>query len=145
MSRLLKATLFAALLMALSQAFAQSAEDAISKLEDQRYDAMMAVDEATLKKILAEDFVYHQLNGKIATRDSYIANLKSGNVKINGYKRYDVKTRVYGDTVVVQGKTNVDAVINGEEKKINLMYTNVWRKQGPGWQLVARQSTNVAP
>jgi hypothetical protein len=124
-------------------AFGANPDDEINRLEDLRYDAMVKNDYATLSDLLADDWVYHQLSGKIATKASYIETLKKGDVKVRGYKRYDVKTRFYGDTAVVQGKTTVDVTLKGEDKTLDLLYTNVWANGPKGWQLVARQSTTA--
>ena len=138
-------SLFATAFMLSSPAFAQDAEKEINRLEDLRYEAMIKGDYATFDSIIADDWVYHQAGGTIATKASYIATLKSGDVKIKKAVRSDVKTRVFGDTAVVMGKTDVDANIKGEDKTLHLMYLNVWAKRDNKWKLVARESTFLKP
>jgi hypothetical protein len=57
-------------------------EQEINQIEDRRYDAMVAVDTQALAKILADEFVYHQPTGNVATKASYLEQLKSGRVQI---------------------------------------------------------------
>lgn len=128
-------------LLASARAFAQGAEQEISRLEDLRYEAMIKVDIPTFESLLADDFVYHQASGNVATKKSYAEMLKSGQVKIKSAKRYDVTTRFYGDTAVVMGKTDVDVNIKGEDKAFKLLYLNVWVKRDNRWLLVGREST----
>jgi ketosteroid isomerase-like protein len=133
------ALLFAALALS---AFAQESTEAeLNRLEDLRYESMKNVDEATLDKIFTEDFVYQTLQGKTHTKQSYIASLKTGDVKINAFKRENSRVKFYGDTATVMATAHLDIVLSGEAKKISLFYLNVWAKRDGRWQLVARQST----
>jgi hypothetical protein len=130
------------LLAATLPAFAQESTEAeLNRLEDLRYEAMKNVDEATLDKIFTEDFVYQTLQGKTHTKQSYIASLKTGDVKINAFKRENSRVKFYGDTATVMATAHLDVVFSGEAKKISLFYLNVWLKRDGRWQLVARQST----
>jgi ketosteroid isomerase-like protein len=116
------------------------AEQDIDQVEEGRYDAMIRVDVDKLGAILADEFLYHQPSGKVATKASYIESFSSGAVKINGAERYDVKTHVYGDTATVTGSTRVDVEMDGEARQVDLRFLNVWVKREGRWQLVARQS-----
>ena len=126
-------------------ATAQSLEQDINRVEDQRYDALINADWAALEAFLAEEFIYHQPNGNITTKASFIALMKTGEIKLRKAVRKNVKVRPYGDVAVVTGDTDIDLVNKGEERKIQLRYLNVWVKRDKGWQLAARQSAFVQP
>ena len=51
-----------------AEAVFAAAEKEIDQIEDARYDAMMRGDLASLASILADEFVYHQPTGKVATK-----------------------------------------------------------------------------
>ena len=119
------------------------AEQDIDRIEDRRYQAMMAADLTALANILADEFVYHQPTGKVATKASYIEQLKSGEVKINEARRYDVTIHVYGDLATAMGMTHLDLELKGERRQVELRYLNVWLLRDGRWQLVARQSAFV--
>ncbi len=123
--------------------YAQNAEQDVSKAEDARYDIMIRNDQPALAAILADEFVYHQPSGAIVRKAQYMANLKSGDVKINSAVRENVTIKVYGDTATAMGDTRVDVVLKGEPKKVHLRYLNVWLKRDGRWQLAARQSAYV--
>mgnify|MGYP001419382255 CR=1 FL=1 len=122
--------------------FAQEATEAeLNRLEDLRYQAMKDVDNSTLDKIFAEEFVYQTLQGKTHTKQSYIASLQSGDVKINSFKRENSRVKFIGDVATVMATTHLDIVLGGEPKKLSLFYLNVWVKRDGRWQLLQRQST----
>jgi len=132
------------LVLALMSLFSGSAlagaEQDVNQIEDRRYQVMMAGDLDGLANILADEFVYHQPTGKIATKAIYIDQLKSGEVKIYEAKRYDVTVRVYGDVATVMGMTHLDLERKGVRSPIELRYINVWVLRDGRWQLAARQS-----
>jgi ketosteroid isomerase-like protein len=115
-------------------------EEDIDQAEEARYAAMIGVDMDRFAALLADEFLYHQPTGKVATKASYIESFKTGNVKLKSAERYDVKTHVYGDTATVTGSTRVDVVLDGQERQVDLRFLDVWVKRDGRWQLVARQS-----
>ena len=123
--------------------YAQTAEQDVSKAEDARYDIMIRNDQVALDAILADEFVYHQPSGAIVPKGKYMANLKSGDVKLNSAVRANVTIKVYGDTATAMGDTMVDVVLKGQQKIVQLRYLNVWLKRDGRWQLAARQSAYV--
>ena len=136
--------LFSGLLLAGSgllagQALAGPVEE-IHEVEDRRYGAMIRGDADALANTLAEEFVYHQPNGKTNDKPGYIKQMQTGAVKIFSAERYDVKVNVYGDVATAMGSTRPDIEIAGERRKADLRYLNVWVKRDGRWQLAARQS-----
>jgi ketosteroid isomerase-like protein len=117
-----------------------AAEQDVDRIEDQRYQAMMAGDMAGLTGMLADEFVYHQPTGRVATKTSYIEQIQTGEVKIYEAKRYNVTIHVYGDVATAMGMTHLDLERNGVRNPIELRYLNVWILRDGRWQLLARQS-----
>src|SRR5690349_12402829 len=76
-------------------ALAAGIEDEINQIEERRYEAMAAGDTQALAQILADEFVYHQPSGAVATKASYIEQIKSGRVKIKTFERYGVSVHLY--------------------------------------------------
>ncbi len=112
----------------------------IHEVEDRRYDAMIRGDADALANTLAEEFVYHQPNGKINDKPGYVKQMQTGTVKIFSAERYDVKVDLYGDVATAMGSTRLDLEIGGERRKTDLRYLNVWVKRDGRWQLAKRQS-----
>ena len=112
----------------------------IHEVEDRRYDAMMRGDADALANTLAEEFFYHQPNGKTNDKPGYVKQMQTGTVKIFSAERYDVKVNLYGDVATAMGSTRLDLEIAGERRKTDLRYLNVWVKRDGRWQLASRQS-----
>lgn len=136
--------LFSGLLLAGSSLFAGPAlagpVEEIHDVEDRRYDAMIRMDADALANTLADEFVYHQPNGKTNDKPGYVKQMQTGTVKIFSAERYDVKVNVYGDIATAMGSTRLDIEIGGERRKADLRYLNVWVKRDGRWQLAKRQS-----
>ena len=128
-----------ALALSAEGVFAHS-EKEIDQIEDARYDAMIRGDLASLASILADEFVYHQPTGNVATKASYIEQIRSGEVKIRKVERYGVKIHFYGDVATAMGSTRLDLELKGKRSEVDLYYLNIWVLRDGRWQIVARQS-----
>jgi ketosteroid isomerase-like protein len=124
----------------LTGALAAGPEAEVDQIEDQRYAAMITGDLAAFAAILADEFIYHQPDGNVATKASYIEQVRSGPVKLTKAERYDVRIHVYGDVATAIGSTRLDLEQNGRPRQVDLRYLNVWVKRDGRWQLAARQS-----
>ena len=134
-------TFLICLLAALPALAQESSEAELNRLEDLRYESMKNADAETMGKLFANDMVYQTLQGVTYDKPGYIALFKSGDVKINSFKRENSRVKFYGDTATVMANAYLDAVVKGEPRKLVLFYLNVWAKRDGRWQLVARQST----
>jgi ketosteroid isomerase-like protein len=138
-SRKLAAWIFAGVSLVSLPAFAGTIED-IHAVEELRYKAMIDTNPDALANTLADEFFYHQPNGKTNDKPGYIQQMMTGTVKIFSAERYDVKVNVYGDVATAMGGTRLDIEIGGERRKADLRYLNVWVHRDGRWQLAKRQS-----
>jgi ketosteroid isomerase-like protein len=139
LDRPLATILLAALTLVSLPAFAGSVED-VHEAEERRYKAMIDMNPEALADSLADEFFYHQPNGKSNDKEGYIKQMMTGAVKIFSAERYDVKVNVYGDLATAMGGTRLDIELGGERRKTDLRYLNVWVKRDGRWQLAKRQS-----
>jgi ketosteroid isomerase-like protein len=142
MKHVRRAWTFLFCLFAASSVLAQESTEAeLNRLEDLRYESMKNADADTMAKLFADDMVYQTLQGLTYDKPGYIALFKSGEVKINSFKRENSRVKFYGDTATVMANAYLDATVKGEPRQLSLFYLNVWAKRDGRWQLVARQST----
>ena len=134
-------TVLVCLVMVFPVTAQESTEAALNRLEDARYEAMKNADAEAMHQLFADDMVYQTLQGMTYDKPGYVALFKSGDVKINSFRRENSRVKFYGDSATVMAHAYLDAVVKGEPRQLALFYLNVWAKRDGRWQLVARQST----
>ena len=120
-------------------------EREIRELETQRFRAMERVDVAALNRILSDDLIYTHANGLQQTKAELIGVLGSGDMKYESITTDDVRVRIFTETAVVTGRALIKIKAHGEEQSFKLCYLDVYVKQDGRWQMVAWQSSRVAP
>ena len=120
-------------------------EQEIKQLESRRFRAMIDGDTGALAGILADELIYTHSSGRTDTKAQFIASLQSGELKYETINTDDVKVRIYGAAAVVTGQASIKLKSKGQELDLQLRYTDVFVKHGRAWQMVAWQSTRIAP
>jgi hypothetical protein len=88
----------------LAQQKSGSAEQELIKLEKDWSDAYVKHDWAFLDRIVSDDYIFTDPDGKIWTKAQWLANLKSGEVIYTSVVTDNIKVRLYGDAAVVIGR-----------------------------------------
>jgi ketosteroid isomerase-like protein len=122
---------------------AAATEQEVRQMEEQRFEAMMKGDVATLDKLLADELTYTHASAQVDTKEKYLAPLKSGEIKIHKFDRSDIKVHVYGDAATITGEALVEVTVKGEDRKVHLRYADVWVKGNKGWQMVVWEATLI--
>jgi len=128
-----------------SLAFGQSNdEQEIRRLEKHWTELLDKGDTASLLKIWSKDYVVNNPNGQIVTPENIVALMNSGH-KFPKVERIVEKITFNQNIAIVMGKElqqPADMTTNQEEW-IPRRFTNVWIRSENGWQLTARQSSEV--
>jgi ketosteroid isomerase-like protein len=115
-----------------------------AKLDEERTEAMIKGDLATLDRLLADDLSYVHSSTKVDTKASFIENLRSGASKYKAFQREEANTRVFGDSAINTGVATVSVENQGQAPAtFKIRYTDVWVNRGGKWQMVAWHSTRV--
>jgi len=122
---------------------APSTDEAILKLEDQRIQAMLAGDVATLDRVLAPELTYGHSNGKMDTKASFLAQIRSGDLRYKALRRQDVRVQVIDSTAIVTGQAALDVRTAAGDVSIPIRFTDVWVRRGDHWEMVAWQSARI--
>lgn len=121
-----------------------AADPALKKILTEYDVAWLKQDTAAFARLLAEDFVQVDPDGKQLSKKDVIASAKAGDTKMEVGHSDHVKIRVYGETAVVNSRWTEKSVSKG--KAVDAVMQNVVvlvRKEGQ-WQVVSDQVTLVA-
>lgn len=118
----------------------------VIKVEDERYDAFMKGDAATLGRILDDGFTYTNTKGETHTKAELLAQVRAGDLKYIAMHHSDIRVIVFENTAVLTGKSSSTYVADGKAGgAIPRRFMNVYFKKNGHWKLVARQETPVPP
>ena len=126
-------------------AFGQSKdEQEIRRLEKYWTELLDNGDTTSLLKIWSKDYVVNNPNGEIVTPDKIVALMKSGR-KFPKVERIIEKITFNQNIAIVMGKElqQPASMTSNQEEWIPRRFTNVWIRSKNGWQLTARQSSEV--
>ncbi len=115
-------------------------EQALMQMERDWTDAGLKKDAAALDKILAGDWVGQGPTGTI-TKAQALADLKSGDNKIESITLGEMKVRVFGNTAIVTGSDDEKSSYKGKDTGGHYTWTDVFVKRQGRWQAAASQGT----
>ncbi|HVY79812.1 MAG TPA: nuclear transport factor 2 family protein [Steroidobacteraceae bacterium] len=115
----------------------------VAALERARFQAQIAMDVPALRSMLADDLYYCHSSGVCQNKEQFIGFVTSGTNKYLAMDVIDMKPRLIGDAVVVNGKLDIRVVSDGKEQHFQGIYTDVYAKRKGRWQLVTWQSTRI--
>lgn len=113
-------------------------EKAVLAAEKQYADGMVKSDPVTVAKLLADDLSYFHSNGAMETKADVLKGI-TGQIKYTAINFETTKVRQYGNTVV----TTHNVMFVTPTVSHHVFLTMVWVKQASGWQMVARQATQL--
>ena len=115
-----------------------SEEQHVLALEDEYVAAEISRDEATLRQIVHDRFIYNANNGQTSGKADLINSILGWNMTAQTITERTVL--VEGDTAVVFGTTALCFASEGsEEIKSLLRYTATYIKRDEQWQMLALQ------
>jgi hypothetical protein len=117
--------------------------DTVIDLDKKRMQAMGEKDLATLEALLADDLIYTHSSARVDTKQSLIANMKSGATVYSSIEPSEVKAQDLGDAVVLTGIAWVKVVSRGKQLDFGVRFTDAYARRNGRWQMVAWQSTRL--
>ena len=117
-----------------------NAEEAIARLEDARYGAMLAADTGTLDRLLDPGLRYIHSSGGIDSKESYLAGFASGLFRYRRIARSEQGIQVSGETALVQNRLEIDIDLQGQPREVRARALAVWSRSSGHWRLICVQS-----
>jgi ketosteroid isomerase-like protein len=125
-----------------------SVSQAVQQLEHDWVDAMKAGDTDKLGQLLGDDWVGlgYGSSGK-ATKQSFLAEVKSGASKIQSFEFGPMSVMVIGNVAVVQGSDTEKSTSNGKDTSEKYMWMDVFVKRDGkvGGGPLARRNGEISP
>ena len=120
-----------------------SVSQAIKQLEHDWVDAAKAGDTDKLGQILADDWTGIGNDGKKQTKQSLLADIKSGASKLESFEFGPMDVKVMGSVAVVQGSDTEKSTTNGKDSSGKWAWMDVFVKRDGKWVAVRSQSAMV--
>ena len=122
---------------------ANSNADVVIDLDRKRMQAMAAKDIAQLEALLADDLVYTHSSARLDTKQSLIANMRSGATVYASVEPSEVKAQELGDVVVLTGAARIKVASQGKQLDFAVRFTDAYARRNGRWQMVVWQSTRL--
>jgi ketosteroid isomerase-like protein len=117
---------------------ASTDKDQIIQLERDWVQSWVTMDAAANDRIIADDFLGTEPDGKRVTKADMMEELKADpTLASNHLNEDDLTIRFYGDTAVVIGSESWKLKKNGETGRY--IWTDIFVKRNGKWQVVASQ------
>jgi ketosteroid isomerase-like protein len=118
-----------------------SVSQAAQQLEHDWVDAVKAGDTDKLGQLLADDWVgLGYGGGGKATKQSFLADVKSGAIKIQSFEFGPMSVLVIGSVAVVQGSDTEKSTYNGKDTSGKYEWMDVFAKRNGKWVAVRSQT-----
>lgn len=119
-------------------------EQHLRQLNDEWVKAMMRRDTPTLERIMADDFVFsYPLEGD--DRSQFIADVTSGDLRIEHLTRGHSNVRVFGGTAIITVRDSATWLYHGREFSGQYKILHVYSQRDGQWKLCAVQACPIHP
>ena len=120
-------------------------EHEVMAAEMQRYQAQMDDDYAAMERLIGADLVYIHSSSAVDDKRTYIASMRSGDVKYRKMRMLDSKVRIFDCLGLMTGTASFDVTVKGQELTVDLRFTEAWVKRGGKLEFVSWQATRIPP
>jgi ketosteroid isomerase-like protein len=120
---------------------AAGTEQIVMRIERELLNAVLKGDASASERYLADTYVFTGPDGMVENKAQSIADLKSGDLKLQSASLDDAKVQVYGDTAVVTYSSNDKGTYKGKDISGTTRWTDVFVNHNGRWQLVASHGT----
>ena len=114
-------------------------EQHLRQLNDEWVKAVVRGDGETLNRVMADDFIFtYPLEGD--DKAQFIADVTSGDLKIEHITREQLSVRVFGSTAVLAARDSATWLYHGRELSGQYRVILIYSKRDDRWQLCAVQA-----
>ena len=104
--------------------------DEVDELQRRHLQALSANDLDTLTELFADDLMHVHYDGRRDTKDSYLAPLRTGEVRYTELRQLGNRTvRIFADTAIITGDLYWSAESEGRTADGKTTYSSVWARR----------------
>ncbi|MEP6484616.1 MAG: nuclear transport factor 2 family protein [Rudaea sp.] len=130
-----------------SPLFATEASDGLTNALKRQADAwdvaIVKKDRAAISKNMAESFFQIDSDGDTANKAQFVDDLTSPDLTIEPYTVDEFKIRVYGNTALINGATDMHGTFKGKPFNSHYRFTDTYVKEGGVWRIVNVQTSRI--
>jgi ketosteroid isomerase-like protein len=106
-------------------------------------DALVAADVERLDQILADDWKAIGLSGRVVTKETVLANIKSGKDKLESFELGPMDVQVFGNVAAIHGSVTEKRVWDGKDVSGQYLWMDLLEKRGDRWVIVRSAGAKV--
>jgi peptidylprolyl isomerase len=118
-------------------------DQALKDLERQCAEGLKNRDKETLNRILADDFIFTDDEGRVYNKARYVEAITKM-PKVDSYSLDELTTRVYGVVGVVAGRWTGKITVDGKDAGGVFRFTDTFVKRQGRWLAIASQETRIS-
>jgi ketosteroid isomerase-like protein len=116
-------------------------EQAVMRIEREMLNAILKGDASANERYLASTYVFTGPDGTVENKEQAIADVKSGDLKLQSASLDGAKVQVYGNTAVVTYSSNDKGTYKGKDISGMTRWTDVFVNHNGRWEVVASHGT----
>ena len=105
--------------------------------------AIVRKDRAAIEGNMAEDFRQIDGAGNVETKQSFVDDIVSPDLRIDPYTVEDFDVRVYGDVALLSGRTRMTGTYQGKPFTSHYRYIDIYVRRGGEWKIVSVQISRI--
>lgn len=119
-------------------------EQQVRQLEHESHEAFLRGDTEAIDRILADDFIFVNPEGRLLTKPDWIADMTSGELTFESIHMDDLQVRIYKDAAVTIGRVTMKGQSKEGGFNAQYCYTAMYVRRDGRWQAVAEQANLLA-
>lgn len=121
-------------------------EAEIRSLEEQERTAVLKEDISALERLWSDQLIVNNPQNEIsANRSAVFERIKSGLIRYSQFDRQIEMIRFNEDLAIVMGSETVLRKGYAQAQAIHRRFTNIWKKSGSTWRMIARHANVIPP
>jgi ketosteroid isomerase-like protein len=124
----------------------QEAAQELTEIEARLARAWVERDRDFLEEILSDDWAVVDAAGGVRSKKQVLAEaFDTSELQVDSARIEDVAVRLFGDTAVVRGRSEVAGSYNGESMAVSLRFTDVFVQRSGRWLCIASHASPISP